>query len=78
VLIATVQHEHGASKNSERERKNLLNAKPNVQLRLKAHLTMIRHNEERSMNAALNLKVLRGAAAFIGEVMPPTAALSPK
>ena len=31
ALIATVQHKHGASKNSERERKNLLNAKPNVQ-----------------------------------------------
>jgi len=77
VLIATVQHEHGASKNSERERKNLLNAKPNVRLRLKAHLTMIRHNEERSMNVAES-KGLKRAAAFIGEVMPPTAALSPK
>ena len=31
ALIATVQHKHGASKNSERERKNLLNGKPNVQ-----------------------------------------------
>ena len=77
MLIATVQHEHGASKNSKRERKNLLNAKPNGQLRLKAHLTMIRHNEEGSMNAAES-KGLKRAAAFIGEVMPPTAALSPK
>jgi hypothetical protein len=61
VLIATVQHEHGASKNSKRERKNLLNAKPNAQLRLKAHLTMIRHNEERSMNAAESKGLKRGS-----------------
>ena len=31
ALIATVQRRHGASKNRERERKNLRNAKPNAQ-----------------------------------------------
>jgi hypothetical protein len=45
----------------QRERKNLLNAKPNAQLRLKAHLTMIRHNEERSMNAAESKGLKRGS-----------------
>jgi hypothetical protein len=64
ALIATVQHKHGASKNSERERKNLLNAKPNVQLRLKAHLTMIRHNEESSMNAAESKGLKRGSRVY--------------
>jgi hypothetical protein len=64
VLIATVQHEHGASKNSKRERKNLLNAKPNVQLRLKAHLTMIRHNEERLMNTAESKGLKRGSRVY--------------
>src|SRR5215510_12565193 len=52
ALIANVLHRHGASKNRERERKNPPNAKPNVQWRLKAHLTMKRHNEGRSMTAA--------------------------
>ncbi|MFZ0029363.1 MAG: hypothetical protein WAK72_24735, partial [Pseudolabrys sp.] len=61
MLIATVQHAHGPSKSSKRERKNLLNAKPNVQLRLKAHLTMIRHNEESSMNAAESKGLKRGS-----------------
>lgn len=60
VLIAAVQHEHGARKNSERERKNLLNAKPNVQQRLKPHLTMIRHNEESSMNVAESKGLKKG------------------
>jgi hypothetical protein len=64
VLIATVQHAHGPSKSSKRERKNLLNAKPNVQLRLKAHLTMIRHNEERSMNAAESKGLKRGSRVY--------------
>ena len=64
VLIAAVQHEHGARKNSERERKNLLNAKPNVQLRSKAHLTMIRHNEEGSMNAAESKGLKRGSRVY--------------
>jgi hypothetical protein len=64
VQIGTVQHEHGASKNSERESKNLLNAKPNVQLRLKAHLTMIRRNEERSMNAAESKGLKRGSRVY--------------
>jgi len=64
VLIAIVQHEHGASKNSERERKNLLNAKPNVQLRLKAHLSMMRHNEERSMNTAESKGRKRGSRVY--------------
>jgi hypothetical protein len=36
VLIATVQHEHGASKNSERERKNLLNAKAERTVEIKS------------------------------------------
>jgi hypothetical protein len=31
ALIANVLHGHGASKNKERERKNLPNAKPNAQ-----------------------------------------------
>ncbi|MGB3657591.1 MAG: hypothetical protein WBA14_06640, partial [Pseudolabrys sp.] len=64
VLIATVQHAHGPSKSSKRERKNLLNAKPNVQLRLKAHLTMIRHNEESSMNAAESKGLKRGSRVY--------------
>ena len=64
MLIATVQHEHGASKDSEKEKKNLLNAKPNVQLRLKAHLTMIRHNEERSMNAAEFKGLKKGSRVY--------------
>jgi hypothetical protein len=64
VLIATVQHEHGARKNSERERKNLLNAKLNVLLRLKAHLTMIRHNEERSMNVAESKGLKKGSRVY--------------
>jgi hypothetical protein len=64
VLIATVQHAHGPSKSSKRERKNLLNAKPNVQLRLKAHLTMIRHNEESSMNAAESKGLKRGSRIY--------------
>ena len=60
MLIATVPHEHGASKSSERERKNLLNAKPNVLLRLKAYPTMIRHREERSMNAVESKSLKKG------------------
>ncbi|MFZ3242341.1 MAG: hypothetical protein WBZ22_19160 [Pseudolabrys sp.] len=64
MLIATVQHAHGPSKSSKRERKNLLNAKPNVQLRLKAHLTMIRHNEESSMNAAESKGLKRGSRVY--------------
>jgi hypothetical protein len=59
-----VQHAHGPSKSSKRERKNLLNAKPNVQLRLKAHLTMIRHNEESSMNAAESKGLKRGSRVY--------------
>jgi len=61
VLIATVQPERGASKNSKRERKNLLDGKPNVQLRLKAHLTTIRHNEERSVNTSESKGLKRGS-----------------
>jgi hypothetical protein len=64
VLIATVQPERGASKNSKRERKNLLDGKPNVQLRLKAHLTMIRHNEERSVNTAESKGLKRGSRVY--------------
>ena len=64
MLIATVQYEHGASKNSERERKNLLNAKPNELLRLKAHLSMMRHNEERSMNTAESKDLKRGSRVY--------------
>jgi len=66
ALNATAQRRHGVNKNRERERKNLRNAKPNAQERLKAHLTMRRHNEEMSMNAAESKSLKRGAAAFIG------------
>jgi hypothetical protein len=64
VLIATVQPERGASKNSKRERKNLLDGKPNVQLRLKAHLTTIRHNEERSVNTSESKGLKRGSRVY--------------
>ena len=58
--IAGVQRRHEASKNNERERKNLCNAKQNAQKRLKAHLTMRKHNEERSMTAAESRGLKRG------------------
>jgi hypothetical protein len=64
ALIASVQRRHGASKNRERERKNLRNAKPNAQLRLEAHLTMRRHHEERSMNAAESKGLKKGNRVY--------------
>jgi len=45
ALTATVLRRLEASKNRERKRKNLHNAKPIVRQRLKAHLTKRRHDE---------------------------------
>jgi hypothetical protein len=63
VLIAAVQHRHGATKNRKRESKSLRNAKPNAQQRL-AHLMMRRHNEEMSMNAAESKGLKKGSRVY--------------
>jgi len=62
-MIATVQRRHEARKKGERE-KNLRNAKPNAQLRLKAHLTMRRKNEERLMTAAESKGLKKGSRVY--------------
>ena len=64
ALIAIVQRSHGASKNREKETKNLRNAKPNVHQRLIAHLAIRRHNEERSVTAAESKGLKKGSRVY--------------